>query len=207
MSEVHEGDVVADVGAFIGLYSVALAKRVGPTGRVFAFEPDPENFAALQAHISLNAARSNVRLIQAAAAERDTRLNFSVGGSQSSLGHYAGGGQIQVESIRLDSAIREGPLDILKIDVEGYEEHVLKGATALLQNPTRRPRLIFIEVHPYVWPAVGTTSDSLLSLLQATRYRVERPNGQLVQGIDFYGEIVARTAAVPDGSHRAAAFK
>ena len=60
MSEVKPGDVVADVGAYIGLYTIALAKRVGHAGRVVAFEPDPANFTALKEHVSLNSLMDRV---------------------------------------------------------------------------------------------------------------------------------------------------
>jgi hypothetical protein len=82
-------------------------------------------------------------------------------------------------------------LDILKIDVEGYEEVVLRGAANLLSDAQRGPRLIYIEVHPYAWPAVGTTSTSLLGLLEGYNYRIVSLADLLVENIRGYGEVVA----------------
>ena len=70
---------------FIGLYAVAFAQRVGAAGRVLAFEPDPTNFAALRAHVELNALGSRVQLVPAAVGQSEGRGSFSVDGSQSSL--------------------------------------------------------------------------------------------------------------------------
>jgi hypothetical protein len=75
--------------------------------------------------------------------------------------------------------------------VEGYEELVLQGARGLLSDHLRRPRAIYIEVHPYAWSGPGTTSDSLLNLLQEHAYAVYFLTGEPVDKIDRYGEIIA----------------
>ena len=54
MAQVRQGDTVADVGAFLGVYAIAAAKRVGPRGSVVALEPDPANFKWLRRHVALN---------------------------------------------------------------------------------------------------------------------------------------------------------
>ena len=70
MGDIRVGDTVADVGAYIGIYTIPLAKRVGPSGKVVAFEPDPENLRALEVHIKLNHIADQVQLIQAAVGAR-----------------------------------------------------------------------------------------------------------------------------------------
>jgi FkbM family methyltransferase len=198
MGEVRPGDVVADVGGFIGLYAVALAKRVGDSGQVIAFEPDPENFAVLRRHVELNAVNARVRLIPKAVGQTEGRVTFSVGGAQSSLGGGEGK-SIEVDATRLDTVVPTSRIDILKIDVEGFEEHVLSGAAGLLADARRRPRVIFIEVHPYAWTVARTTSDSLLGLLRRYGYRAFHVDGRLIDApIDWYGELVAR--AVDSGA-------
>ena len=97
-----------------------------------------------------------------------------------------------VPAIALDSFFGDGRVDILKVDVEGFEEDVLRGGKLLLTDPCRAPRLIYLEVHPYNWSLCGTTSDSLLHRLHAANYEVETPDGKPCQAILRYGHVIAR---------------
>jgi FkbM family methyltransferase len=197
MSEVRPGDVVADVGAYVGLYTVAFAKRVAPTGQVFAFEPECANYRALKEHIDLNGVSDRVKLVQAAAAERD---GFATMESNLDSSYITGvvatdtpDESAAVRCMTLDRFFAENKMDLLKIDVEGHEEKVLEGAKGLLSDPSRRPRAIFIEVHPYAWPRLGTTSESLLRLLAKFNYQVQDLSGNPIKRITQYGEVVAIT--------------
>jgi len=185
--------IIADVGANIGIYTVALANRVGAHGKVFAFEPDPDNFEILKNHVALNRISDRVELINAALGERDGSVGFMKGrGSESHVSPTVSEETSHVRCIRLDSVFQGQRVDLLKIDVEGYEEKVLAGGDSLLRDPIRSPKAIFIEVHPYAWPELGTSSESLLSLLASCGYRVFSLSGTSINKIDFYGEIVAR---------------
>src|SRR5207244_4352710 len=97
-----------------------------------------------------------------------------------------------VESVRLDAIFEGQKLDVLKIDVEGFEEAVIRGASQLLADLQRRPRVIFIEVHPYAWPRAGTSDSTLLGLLRTLGYEVFDLGGRRVTEVCTYGEIVAR---------------
>jgi FkbM family methyltransferase len=192
MSEVRPGDVVADVGVYIGLYTVALAARVGPAGRVYAFEPNPESCQYIKAHLDLNRVAERVELVEAALGVQDANIAFDVKGGIT--GHVCGtqdDGAEVLPCMRLDTFLAGRGLDVLKIDVEGFEEMVLRGATELLRDPARKPRAIFIEVHPYAWPDLGVSSESLLELLANCSYRVTDVQGRSVSRIERYGEIVA----------------
>jgi FkbM family methyltransferase len=191
MDETRSGDVVADVGANIGLYTVALAKRVGDCGKVHAFEPDPANFRALDRHCRLNQVSARVVAHQVAVAGADVRVAFEAGrGPESHIGGGALGSE--VDGVRLDSVFAGDRLDILKIDVEGFEEEVLKGASGLLSDRARGPRIIYIEVHPFAWEQFGTTSETLLTLLTYHGYCIEDLSGKVVAYVERYGEIIAR---------------
>jgi FkbM family methyltransferase len=196
MSQVNVGDRIADVGAFVGLYAIALAKRVGASGRIFAFEPDPANYDILQEHVRLNDVAGNIELVKAAVGASEGVLQFSSLASQSHIemsneGSAPVEGAYEVKAVTLDSMFAADGLDILKIDVEGFEEMVLQGGTRLLADAERKPRVIFVEVHPYAWPPIGTTSESLLETLRKFDYEVKHINGERVERIEEYGEVIA----------------
>jgi FkbM family methyltransferase len=194
MGELRAGDTFVDVGAFIGLYAIGVGLRLQGSGRVIAFEPDIHNFLLLQEHVRLNGLDGQVELHQAAVSDKDGKFQFLAdGSSEARLVSSNRTDTTIVDVVMLDSAFEGKRIDILKIDVEGYEEIVLRGANRLLRTPGLKPRVIFIEVHPYAWAPLRTGSDSLLSLLNDAGYLVESLDGVPIRSIERYGEIVART--------------
>jgi FkbM family methyltransferase len=190
MSEVRPGDTIVDVGAHVGLYSIAFARRAGCEGRVHAFEPDPANFARLEAQCRINGVADRVSLYPTAVSDTLGRVGFVTGhGSES---HIGADESQTVNCVRLDAIFAGRPVDLVKIDVEGFEEAVLRGAAELLTDQARAPRLIAIEVHPYAWPAVGTTTGSLLALLARCGYTVRDLSGRTVNHLQAYGQVLAR---------------
>jgi FkbM family methyltransferase len=192
MSEIKPGDCIADVGAHMGLYSLAMANRVGPHGRVVAFEPDVNSYSLLQSHITLNHLEDRIQPVQAAVGAGNGAVFFDAAGVTGHVTTIATETSNSVNCVTLDSIFPEQRLDILKIDVEGYEEQVLNGSIRLLSDERRKPRVIYIEVHPYAWPALGTTSDSLLGLLIRHGYEVRTVKAEQVDKLDRYGEVIAR---------------
>lgn len=193
MGEIRRGDRFVDVGAYIGLYAVAGAKRVGPTGKVWAFEPDHMNYSLCKSHLALNEVSEHALAINAAVGLSSGTISFTEGrGSESRAALANELGARDVRCVSLDDVFQRERIDILKIDVEGYEEIVLRGGENLLHDKHRSPRAIYIEMHPYAWLTLGTTSDSLLSLLRRFGYDTSTLAGQTVTSIDCYGEVVAR---------------
>lgn len=176
---LRQGDVVVDVGAFVGLYTVAAAKRVGPVGRVLAFEPDPANFLALCRHVRLNDVGDRVTAFQAAVGEADAEVLFQAGRGPESHVVSSDTGAIRVPVVRLDSVLRDGAVNVLKIDVEGYELAVLEGCAGLLADSHRRPRAIYVELHPH---GLGGSGESarLFELLAQSGYHVSDLGGRPV---------------------------
>jgi FkbM family methyltransferase len=197
MDAVRSGDRIVEVGAHIGIYSIALAGRTGPGGLVNVFEPETSISATLEANIALNGLQDRIKLYRAAVGAKSGAVRF-VGG-RGYEGHVLRDGEsarevIEVPMVTLDGVFEKERVDLLKIDVEGFEEPVLEGARALMGDAQRRPRFILIEVHPYAWAAVGTTSQSLLDLLRDCGYRAETLAAEPVCEIREYGHIVA----IPD---------
>jgi FkbM family methyltransferase len=152
MNEIKPADTFADVGVFIGLYTLAVAKRVGSAGRVVGFEPDPSNYLAAREHVKLNQLEDRVELIQAAVGASDESVWFKPGGDMAHVAAEPADDICEVACVTLDRIFADKRLDILKIDVEGFEERVLQGANVLLNDADRGPRAIYIEVLPYAWP-------------------------------------------------------
>lgn len=150
---VKEGQVVFDVGANVGYYTILGAKLVGMQGKVFAFEPLARNIAYLHRHVSLNRL-SNVSIIPCACSDKIEvaafypEENAAVGHLESTSDKpFTAGSKITlVPTLTLDAVSNKLSVwpDILKIDVEGAELSVLKGAKNILSNykPT-----IFLSVH------------------------------------------------------------
>lgn len=147
---VSPGMTVLDLGAQSGFFSLLLARLVGPSGSVVAFEPLPANFRVLAENIQLNRL-NNVTARPEAVTDYSGTLEFSVPDSSSNLiaGPLSPGEDrptILVPAISLDAFAREidRPIHFIKMDVEGAEGLVLRGASSLLNSC--RPTML-IEVH------------------------------------------------------------
>lgn len=186
MREIRPDDCVVDVGAYIGLYAICIAKRL-TTGRVHAFEPDSQNFEDLKRHASMN--HVNLALYPWAAGDANKELLFDSHHEESSV---SSGGSNAVHAVTLDMIFAGERVDVIKIDTEGFEEHVLKGAQKLCSDPARRPRAIFVEVHPFAWERYGVSSWTLLSLIRRLGYKTYYLDGSEVSEVSEYGEIVLR---------------
>jgi len=141
---VKPGTIVFDVGANVGLYSLLASVFAGENGKVFSFEPLPENIYYLKKHIGLNNLK-NVKVIEKAVSDKVSTVRFNFGDNRSS-GHISNDGEIEVVTINLDEFIKEGnPLpDLIKMDIEGAEYEALLGAKELLKS--KKP-VIFLATH------------------------------------------------------------
>lgn len=155
-SAVRAGDVCVDIGANIGYFSMIMARAAGPTGTVFAFEPVPDTFAALKINAGL--AREdglNIAPHQAAISADDGELVIerqlhSTLNQVRSIESDLDAPNNRVKCVTLERFLaREkvtGPIAFLKIDVEGHEVSVMKGAIPVLKSG--QVRQMIIEVTP-----------------------------------------------------------
>jgi FkbM family methyltransferase len=147
------GTSVVDAGANIGYHTVALARHVGPSGLVTAFEPSSENCRLLERSLRENAI-TNVDLVPVALAERRGWAYFthhlgSNGGLFDETGqHYTEGGGTIVPTFRLDDLVK-GRVDLVKLDLEGGEGSAIQGALATLERerPVVVSELNFVMLH------------------------------------------------------------
>ncbi|MDY6867721.1 MAG: FkbM family methyltransferase [Chloroflexota bacterium] len=142
---IPEGAIVYDIGANVGYYTLLSAELVGEEGKVYAFEPLPRNIDFLRRHVALNHFKQ-VKIIEAAVSDRIGQTSFDLGAS-SAMGHISDSGEIDVPLVSLDDLLEAReirPPDYMKVDVEGAEHDVLKGAIKLLEryHPT-----LFLDTH------------------------------------------------------------
>ncbi|HEY4366948.1 MAG TPA: FkbM family methyltransferase [Steroidobacteraceae bacterium] len=155
-----EQDQIIDIGANIGWYTVAGARRVGPAGRVFAFEPDPRNFAILTANLQQSGLSCVLAERLALGRESGTASIQSSLDNQGDLRVRdfrkptdAQPSEADVRVVALDDYLARSPqfdlarLRILKLDVQGFEHEVLSGAKDLLGDLPRRA-VCFVEFDP-----------------------------------------------------------
>lgn len=192
MPQVKPGDCIADIGAHFGIYAIAFAKRVGPTGRVIAVEADPANADVLRAHSKLNEVESVIDVVQLALSDHEGETNWHSQDSQSvAMPVSADNTGPTVHMSTLDQIVAGRRVDMMLIDIEGYEEPALRGGQQLLKDTARRPRLIVIEVHPYNWPLCGGSSASLLGFLHECGYEIRHLDGTPVAALTEYGHVTA----------------
>lgn len=184
------GGVAVDVGANIGLYTLLFAKLVAPGGRVFAFEPSPENARRLRVNLLLNEV-AHVTVEETAVFSRGGTVTLNLFedrlGPWHSLGRpelpdpFAAGRtvaptrSVDVPAVTLDEYAERNRIeriDLLKIDVEGAEPDVLAGATGLLQ--ARRVGSILFEVSLPQLESLGHEPTEPFSRLAAAGYTSRR---------------------------------
>jgi len=132
-SLVRRGMTVFDIGAQAGFYSLAFSRLVGD-GHVYAFEPLAENCANLLDHLRMNRTK-NVTVHQMAVSERSGIVDFQIAENNAMGSITKEPGAYRVCAVALDTCIEEGvlpPPDLVKMDVEGGESRVLRGAVRLL---------------------------------------------------------------------------
>lgn len=145
-SAIHPGDTVWDIGANVGLYTELFAQWVGPTGRVVAFEPLPASMQQIQARVT---AYPHILFEQAALSDADTQGHFAL--TDDSTTHHIASDATAAETIPVTIhcgdtvAARLGIPNVIKIDVEGFEQEVLQGLDETLASPNLRE--VLVEVH------------------------------------------------------------
>jgi FkbM family methyltransferase len=165
--------IVADVGANQGLYTLWLA-QVATGGHIYAFEPDPDLFQCLENNVRTNQLR-NVSAIQAAASNRSGTLAFTTNGlnrgdNRIDAKAFRDTGTQQVQAVTLDEIVSDRRLDLLKIDVQGFEIEVLLGAQKTLRaNPAVT---IVFEFWPYGLRQAGHRPNELWDLLQEAGFSI-----------------------------------
>lgn len=173
---LRKGGVVVDVGANIGYYAVRFARAVGASGRVHAFEVDQRALRCLRRTLRHNALRQ-LHLYELAVSSAPGTLYLSQTKESGHTRAQSSGEGRSVPSVRLDDHICACALervDLIKIDVEGAELQVLRGAPATLRN--MRPRLV-VEVVGDAMAEFGDSPHALADFLRELGYETRPIRG------------------------------
>lgn len=189
--ELKKGDVFYDIGANVGYFTCLATKQNGIS--VYSFEPDPLSMSVLKLNLGLNKIPAQTATcLQFAIGSRNERRRFSrfpvnnVGKSGFDIDDRVEE-TFEVECRTLDSLISDDSLprpSVIKIDTEGWERHVLAGATNLFEN--HRPRLVVFEA---VCDSQCNIADSeLICFLSSRDYKIchlPRPSGVIEGNENF----------------------
>ncbi len=167
------GKTFIDAGANFGIYSLVASKLVGQAGQVIAFEPTAQSFAVLGQNIALNGS-TNVLAFQAALSDKEgtSWLHYGTDPVRNSLGKdpSADSGGEYVATGSLDNVLQRAGVrcvDVIKMDVEGAEELVLRGAKKIVTS--MRPVIIY-EVNAEASAHLGLSKDGATELLERLDY-------------------------------------
>ena len=186
-SACRDGMTFLDVGANLGYYTALATRAVGPNGRVLAVEPDPDSFGYLEQTIAANAV-GNVQAFPVAASDAPATLPLYI--STDNRGDnrlYASGEdrpQVEVNARPLDALLRENKIDkvdLIKIDVQGYEPKVIAG---LRETITASPNLTLLtEFWPQGIDEAGENANDFLQTLRGLGLTLHelQPDGSLAE--------------------------
>lgn len=186
---IRNGSVVADIGANIGLYTIAMAEVVGREGHVYSFEPGPISHALLLRNVWANDGLGDIVTVRHAAVsdrEGPVKLYINLGGESDNQVHHnqdldslrniqpeALRREAMVDAVTLDGFFVDGgrPLpDFLKVDTQGHEYHVLRGARKLFS--LKDEINVTIEYAPYLPSWKKIDFDDFFALIDDLRLRI-----------------------------------
>jgi FkbM family methyltransferase len=186
-------DFFFDVGSNIASCAFAAA-ALGKS--VFAFEPNPHNIALIKRTIAYNKWEARITLIECGASNstgtvdlfflRDNKGHGMVGSRQERIKQE----YLEVSSctVKIDDVLSQldnRGVDVVKIDTEGHELMVLKGAEILLRDPHKRPTFIQLEVNPEALSAQGTESGEIRDHLRSMEYHCTNEGGNTLHNEVF----------------------
>ncbi len=184
--EIHSGDVVLDIGAHIGYYTLQFANLVGSTGKVYAFEPEPKNFELLKKNVQINK-HDNVVLIQKIVSDKDGIVEFFIS-KFDSIGNKLfksdeSGSSIKVGSTTLDEYFKDlkKKIDFIKMDIQGGEGKATLGMKNLLKE--NKNLKIIQQWAPEPLKQNHTNPEDHLKFLQHIGYKFYEIDGTIKKDI------------------------
>jgi FkbM family methyltransferase len=181
--DLKKGHVFVDVGAYIGYYTCLASKLVGPSGKVVAFEPEPENFKILMKNVSAIDAK-NVMLANYAVSRCESSIALFCNPANSGdnhLGRFVSEWrEFLVKTVSLDEffSAYDGRIDFVKIDTQGHEISVLEGMKGLLKRLLKLKMLV--EFYPAGLDRNMAEGKDLISKLLSFGFSVRWPAKKVI---------------------------
>lgn len=176
---LQPGTLVIDAGANFGHYALVASKFVGKSGNVIAFEPNANTFQLLQSNIDMQA-NQNLTAVQAGLSDKTGELNLYIDGSNPGGHSYSKDNVRKIESDQttrvysLDEYLHSSkvslPVSLIKIDVQGFEVKVIRGAQKTIMH--HHP-IVFCEVTPKAAKNSGDDVQELLEFFQKENYTIQ----------------------------------
>jgi len=171
-SVVEEGMDAIDIGANIGITTVAVAKRIGRRGKLYSFEPTPQYFNILKKNVPSNGLE-NVEVYEVAVTDQVGRAYFYQKGLSTGIVFEKGAEEFEVSTTTIDRFLSEEKverIDLINMDCEGSELLVLKGAKETLwKNKVK----IFCEIHHDFLKQLGQSIEDVVEYLQSLEFQVQ----------------------------------
>lgn len=171
-SIAREGMHAIDIGANIGIATVAMAKRIGREGKLYSFEPMPEYFNILKDNVSSNGLE-NVEVYELAVTDQVGRAPFYQKELSSGIVFEEGVKKFEAPTTTIDKFLNKekiGRIDLIHMDCEGSELLALKGAKETLQKNKVK---IFCEIHHDFLKQLGQSVEDLVQYLQGLEFQVQ----------------------------------
>lgn len=174
--EISEGDVILDIGANIGYFTLLFARWAGKKGKVFSFEPDPANFALLKKNVEVNG-YENVVLVNKAVSDKTWKSKLHLS-EENKVDHriynsHDGRKSVEIQSMRLDDYFKgyKGKVDFIKMDIQGAEGRAVKGMPDLLKK-NKNMKLVS-EFWPVGLDRAGVEPAEYLKLLLKQGFEIK----------------------------------
>jgi FkbM family methyltransferase len=173
MQNLKDGDIVFDIGANVGYYTLLASKIVGSNGKVVAFEPDKENFSLLKENLDLNNCQ-NIEIREEAVSDENGLIAFNTEKNNKGESAISKNGKTEVLGVTLDSFSSQRRLSpsLIKMDIEGAEILALKGGTNFF-NSCKNLKL-FIEYNPSSVKRFGNKPELLIETISELNFKINQ---------------------------------
>ncbi len=168
---IKKGDIVVDIGAHIGYYTLIAAKSVGTKGKVYAFEPDKKNYTILLKNISSNGFKNIIpinKAITAKSGKLKLFINSKNTGDHRIYDSLDNRNFVEIESVSLDDYFKNKSLNFIKMDIQGSEVGALLGASLILKN--NKSIKLITEFWPGGLQLNGEHPKNLLTILKRNQF-------------------------------------